>query len=689
MRAPLRPRPKRVSLAAFIALGLLLAAVPLTLGSIPDGARLPEAGAQTPRSVTVTPAAALAGETVTVRWSGFTPGLPVSIFQCRTDPLVSWNSSCAEPTWTGGVTGIDGTGSAEFLVWQFTLQGLGANPGLFCGESGCGVVVTECDTELTPGQFASASLGVPFGGTNPVGGDDEELELAALAALPESPGLDEPPARVGAAEAGGRTLNVQAGQALDPVLPDLAEAVAAEDINLDSTVLNSPSAVEAYLNGRADIALTGRPLTAEQQEQLEMDGRPTVMVPIALSPQVMAHNMDVRGVPIQRFRLSVDSMAKLYRGLIIGVESAELRRDNGGCGISTSGRTTDRSVLGYYRTGRSAANYTFSKWLATAGTDDAGVALWPPIQDPPVAAPSEQFPTATTGFSQSNNRELAEFIKQGSVPGATPQITNDQGRLRVGFVDMSAVVELVEESPAPAKEGLFPIRTVDIQNASGNWVSPTPGSVTLTIDQSSIGADNAVDVNVRAAAPGSYPLVSVIYALVPAAPSGSYDETKAAAGRDLVAFLLSEEGQSILEEAGFVALSGEIDQVAQNASASISAPGVSPAPPTTSVPSDEFVLGGADFSGGDFGSDLDSFGGEDGFSDGSGEFGEEASESADGEAAGDQPTGNSTIERSASLLERAAGAPALMAFLLLGVIALAAGQVLKRADRRRRAGGTA
>jgi ABC-type phosphate transport system substrate-binding protein len=684
MRAPHRPRPKRATFAAFIALGLLLAAVPLTFGSVPDGAQLPEAAAQAPRSVTVTPAAALAGEKVTVRWSGFTPGLPVSIFQCRTDPLVSWNSSCAEPTWTGGVTGLDGTGQAEFLVWQYTLQGLGANPALFCGESGCGVVVTECDTELAPGQFATAPLGVPFGGTNPVDGGDEELEPVSL---PEPPVPATPEVRLGAAETGGRTLNVQAGQALDPVLPELSEAVVKEDIDLNSTVLNSPSAVEAYLTGRADIALTARPLSAEQQAQLEKEGRPSVMVPVALSPQVVAHNMDVRGVPIQRFRLSVDSMAKLYRGLIVGVDSPDLRRDNSGCGISASGRTTDRSILGYFRTGRSAANYTFSKWLATAGKDDAGAALWPPAQEPPVVAPSEQFPNAAVGLSRTNNRDLAEFIQLGSEPGATPQITNDAGRLRVGFVDMSAVVELVEESPAPAKPGLFPIRTVDVQNASGNWVAPNPISVTLTIDQSSIGADNVVDVNVRAAAPSSYPLVSVIYAVVPTAPSGTYDTTKAAAGQDLVAFLLSKEGQSILEEAGFVGLSGEIAQTAEKASATISA-GEAPAPTTTAPPADEFVLGGSDFSGGGFDSDFDSFG-EDSFSDGTGDFSEDATGAgADDSASGEEATGNSTIETSASLLERAAGAPALMAVLLLGVVALLAGQGLKRADRRRRAGGT-
>jgi ABC-type phosphate transport system substrate-binding protein len=633
--------------------------------------------------VTLSRSSALAGETVTVRWTGYTPGASVSIFQCRLDPLVSWTSSCAEPTWTAGVTGADGTGSAEFLVWQFTLQGLGANPALFCGESGCGVVVTECDTELSPGQFASAPLGVPFGGTNPIdGGDDDETEPASEGPVVRVASSD-PPVRA----ASGRPINVQAGQAMEPVLPELAEAAEEEDISLDSTVLNSPTALEAYVNGRTDLALSARPLSAEQLKDLEAKGRPTVMVPIAYSPQAVIHNMDVRGVPIQRFRLSVDSAAKLYRGLIIGVESADLRRDNAGCGITTSGRTTDRSLLGYFRTGRSAANYTFSSWLDTAGNDESGTPLWPPIQagGAPAESPSEQFPNADVGRSRSDNRALAKFIQVGSEPGASPQITNDQGRLRLGFVDMSGVVELVEATPAPTKPGLFPIRFVQITNAAGQWVLPTPESVTATIAESEIRSTNAVEVNPRAAAPNAYPLVSVVYAVVPRQPSGTYDATKAATGKDLVEFLLSEEGQEILSEKGFVPVSGPVRAAADKATASIvtTAGGAST---TTTVPpaGEEFVLDDFTFDGGDFGefdSYVDDFGG---LLDDSGLGAAAAAAVEAATETNEEATGESTIETSASLLERAASAPALLALVVAGGIALIAGQGLKRADRRRR-----
>jgi ABC-type phosphate transport system substrate-binding protein len=281
-----------------------------------------------------------------------------------------------------------------------------------------------------------------------------------------------------------RSIDAQAGQAMDPVLPELAEALEGEDIGLDSTVLNSPSALDAYVAGKTDLAFSGRPLSAEQREKLAAAGRPSVMIPIGLSPQALIHKMDVRGVPIQRFRLSVESAAKLYRGLIFSVESPDLRRDNDGCGITRSGKTTDRSVLGFFRTDRSSANYTFSTWLDTAGNDDTGAPRWPPVVEGGALAesPSEFFPNASTGQSKSTNRELAELIKLGTPPGASPPVyTNDSGRLRIGYVDQSAVVELVKKAPPPEKPGLLPIRYVEIRNKAGKWVVPTPAAVRATI----------------------------------------------------------------------------------------------------------------------------------------------------------------------------------------------------------------
>jgi ABC-type phosphate transport system substrate-binding protein len=544
--------------------------------------------------------------------------------------------------------------------------------------------VTECDTELSPGSFAWAPLGVPFGGTNPVGGgDDDEFEAVGLAEPAPRAAGDPPVARAATAS---RTVNVQAGQAMDPVLPELSEALLGEDINFDSTVLNSPSALAAYVSGRTDIALSARPLSAAQQQELADKGRPSVMVPIAVSAQAVIHNMDVRGVPIQRFRLSVDSMAKIYRGLIVGVDTADLRRDNGGCGITQSGRTTDRSVLGYFRTDRSSANFTFSKWLNLAGRDEAGVALWPPIQEggAPAESPSELFPSAATGQSKSSNRELAEFMQLGSEPGASPQITNEQGRLRVGFVDMSAVFELVEGSPAPAKPGLQPIRFVEIRNEAGNWVVPTPAAVGATIAASTIGADNVVDVNVAAAAPDAYPLVSVVYAVVPSSTSPGYDAAKATASKDVVRFLLSDEGQSILGEAGFVPLSGDLDRRAEAALAKLPPTAAAPAPTTTVPSGGEFVLGTTDFST-DFSSGADSFGGTQDVPAGSGDFGDVPADADAADLDSEEVTGNSTVETSASLLERAAGAPTLIAVLVFGLVAAITGQVLRRIDRRKKA----
>jgi hypothetical protein len=170
-------------------------------------------------------------------------------------------------------------------------------------------------------------------------------------------------------------------------------------------------------------------------------------------------------------------------------------------------------------------------------------------------------------------------------------------------------------------------------------------------------------------------------------------------GKDFVDYLLSDEGQELMAEKGFVALSGKLEAEAAQAAGEIAAAGGAPTAPTTSAPpaaTDEFVLGGSDFADGGFGSD--GFG-SDGFESIDGGFGEDSGELLDdggvlsdsSDSGGEEALGESTIETSASLLERAASAPTLVALLVLGGLALVAGQGLKRADRRRRrqAEGTA
>lgn len=699
-RAP-RVRPVVLLLAT---VGVLAAS--LGAAVIPT-ASTPEAGAQS-KTVTITPAAARAGEFVTVRWSGYTPGAPVSIFQCRFSTPLTWETGCPEATWTGGVTGPDGSGSAQFQVWQFTLQALGGNNAMFCGQSGCDIVVTECDTQLLPGQFARTPIQVDFGGTNPIPEPDDDLELASAGSTvhtdpiraASSPPVPGAAATVAAAPvvtaAAATSITVRSGQAMDPLLEDLAERVEGRGVDLNSTVINSPSAVEAFVNGSTDLALTSRPLSAEQRAELTSAGRPATLIPIAVSPQAIIHNMDVRGVPIQRFRLSVDSMAKLYRSLIVGVDSDELRADNGGCGITQSGRTTDRSILGFFRTDRSAANYLFSSWLATAGQLD-GRPIWPPLN---ATAPDEQFPTADSARGRSDNEALTEFIRVGSPPGEAQPLTNEAGRLRIAYVDASAYVEALRHEQ-PTVPGRPPLSLVEIRNAAGNWVTPTPARVNATLATSAINPDNSVSVNVTAAAADAYPLVNVVYALVPNAPSGGYTADKAVAGKAFVQYLLSAEGQQVLSDGGMVPLTPAIAARATAAAAALQTgplPALDPRPAPSPAPApgpdagfEEFGGGFDDGFGDSFGESFgDDFAGDEllGTEDG---FVDDADVLADGELAesSDEVTGDSVINSSSSLLDRIAGAPALVLVLVLGAAAFGVGQVLRRVDRRRSAAAAA
>ena len=680
---------------------LFAAALALSVAPGPrsgPGLGVAPAGAQS-RAVTLTPPNARAGEFVTVRWSGFTPGSTVSVLQCdfRSQPP-KWEL-CSEPTWTGGVTGPDGRGEVRFQVWQFTFTAPGSNPALLCGASNCSVVVTECDTDFSNGRFAVAPIRVDPGGTNPVGGGDDDGDTepagAVVGADPVPPPGPPPPATA-AAEAGRRLIAIT-GQAFGPALDPLARALRTKGIELDPTVKNSPTALDFFINGSADLALTSRPFSAEQLEAIAAAGGKAtdfVFIPVAVSPIALIHNMDVRGVPIQRFRMSVDTAAKLWQGLIVGVENPDLRRDNDNCGISTSGRTGDRSILGFYRTDRSGANYAFSAWLVTAGRGDDGRPLWPPapLGSQPPPSPNEQFPSADEARGRSSNFELAEFVKDGSPPGAIPQITNDAGRLRIGAVDLSEVVALEERTtpkPVPPRAA---IRLVQVRNRAGNWTLPTTEAVNATLADSKVGAGNIVEVNAATADPAAYPILQVYYAAVRRAPGPSLDPARAATVKEFVSYLLSSEGASVLTSRGLVPVTGKLREVATKEVAALT----TTTPTTTAPPAggggsaeaefdsfDAFVSDlGAEFGDSFFGDDLfdgSSLDGEfdDAFGD---EVGMEATE-AGADDSGEE--GESVVSTPASLLGEAATAPALIALLVLGLGALAAGPLLRLYGRRR------
>jgi ABC-type phosphate transport system substrate-binding protein len=681
---------------------LLLAAALLVSSVLPGpgtggGVGIPEAGAQG-RSVTLSPPNARAGEFVTVRWSGFTPGSTVSVFQCDFRGQAPKWESCAEPTWVGGATGPDGRGEVRFQVWQFTLTSLGTNPALLCGAGNCSVAVTECDTDFSNGRFAVAPLRVDPGGTNPIGGndgDDGEPAGAVVGTDPVPPAG--PPVPVTAAAEAGRKIVAISGQGFGPALDPLARVLKAKGIELDPTVKNSPSALDFFLTGSADLALTSRPFSPEQLEAIEAaGGKPSdyVFIPVAASPIALVHNMDVRGVPIQRFRMSVDTAAKLWQGIIVGVENSDLRRDNEGCGITISGRTSDRSLLGYYRTDRSGANYGFSTWLVTAGPGADGRPLWPPapLGSEPPPSPNEQFPAADESRGRSSNFELAEFVKDGSPPGAVPQVTNESGRLRIGAVDLSEVIALearTNPKPPPPRKV---IRLVQVRNRAGNWTLPTSDAVNATLSDSKIGPDNIVEVNAATTAPDAYPILHVYYAAVRRAPGGPLDAATAATVKEVLTYLLSDEGRALLSAQGLVPVTGRLRERATTA---VSALSTSSPTTTTTAPSggggdapdagvDAFVSDlGSDFSDPSFG-DEEPFGEsaldggfEDSFGDGGGA---EVDESA---AGGSDEEGESVVSSPASLLGEAATAPALIALLVLGAGALVAGPALRVYGNRR------
>ena len=177
---------------------------------------------------------------------------------------------------------------------------------------------------------------------------------------------------------------------------------------------------------------------------------------------------------------------------------------------------------------------------------------------------------ATQQYSQIfvSNEQLAAAV------ATTKQTSNASSHVSI---DQYARLGLVAAPWAQA----YRVPMARVENEAGQWVAPSNDGVLKTLDESTIGADNIVDVNFRAVDPAAYPLVSVLYAAVPTTLSAQFTAEDAQAVRTMLSYVVSPEAQSLAAAEGYVPLPASLSVRAQEAIAKIGS--VDPAASTTTV----------------------------------------------------------------------------------------------------------
>lgn len=550
--------PRRRLLALAVALVPLVAL--LAVGAVPE--RSVDAVG---RAVVVSKTTGLqSGEVVTVSWEGFTPRAPVYLHQCVRDSTL-WRD-CAEPTRVEAVSDAEGRGSTTFPIWGGEIPRpagvVGANGPISCAGGQCMLVVSECGFDL----FAERTVTTPIrlaasdGGTNPATTTTSSSSTTSTSL--EVPGELVEPSITAAADSDSQLLTEewQFGVLAEP-----------NRFDLDITTINAPSAIEGFTGNDItswqslyDIAFTNLPMSAEQAAKMAEVGRGFTYVPVALNGLVLGYDFKVNGIEVRNLDLTPQTLALIYTGQIASWNNPAITADMGGCKFSNTNAGSAYPVPGF-RTDRSGANWWFNSWLAARAPTE-----WAPVLAISGGIDVNLGINDSKVIGETGAERLADFVELGR-PG---QSGGDNDRLnapiagRFGFYDRSL---------ARARG----TQLMRLPNAAGEMVSPSDTAILEGFEAAARGADGTWVPDFTTPTPGAYPLPLVTYALVPTTISGSFTPDKGKVLRGLLTWAVSDEGQTLAEELGYVRLPDELQTAALEEIAKI--PTEEPPPTTTTT----------------------------------------------------------------------------------------------------------
>ncbi|WP_181871189.1 hypothetical protein [Sphaerisporangium album] len=551
-------------------------------------------------------------QTVTVKWSGFTPNSSIVLTQCTT-PGRAWyvydgsvmNATNWSPfDWCGPQirkpvsTGPDGSGSATFTVKQGTMApsvvySTGANTKtnksfLCAANAPCIVIASECewsqplDYQTTWPQTLYPRAAQPEGVVDPARaaasqslnfapGDDGNPITTVIPplTLPEFP-KDKPPpvlppvtgGKVGGPIYGTGSANV--ATVFEGWLIDVRAQAKAADAGYSRTTSDQggdvlKSGFDTNFDSGADYAVTGIDYTKDKV------GGDVAYAPISLTALAIANQVEVAGQPIREARMSPLTLAWM-----LGRNAApttgplnDLNAYSMDWGVLSGGGKTmlakdnhgcelpPRSVTPIFRLGKSAQNKVLSAWLG------ANIPLELFKKEFPISDPgSLEFLSSQAGVrgTQSGAETASQLATQfGDLTKSKADGSPDENVF--GYRNGRASLGYLDitEVKAYAERG-FTLGVSPLLNAAGKYVAPTKESILAAFATMKKEADGTYtpvfDAKDAAAA---YPLPMIHYLAVPkrnADGKNPLPQDRRIALAALIRYIVGDEAQAKVERLG-------------------------------------------------------------------------------------------------------------------------------------------
>jgi len=282
----------------------------------------------------------------------------------------------------------------------------------------------------------------------------------------------------------------------------------------------------AFARGEDDFAISGRPFTAEELELLDQRDVDLIEAPIAVTTMAFLLSGPARK-PIQTIAVAPgfdpdDPDAPLTSTPIAGplrVPNSVVAR-----AILESGASTWRNpefaatfaplVLNppsanpktVVRSDPSAMNYYLETFIRSVVKDDYTAALTAAQIDPDTV--SESWPLRSTP-SRTGDDAIAVLVGSGSEAGGNLQPAGGV----IAAVSPSAANRQIALQPGKLPpDQPVPLYTVNVQNGAGEWVAPTPETITAA----AAAGNGAALPGLTDPVPGAYPLTWISSIAVPA-----------------------------------------------------------------------------------------------------------------------------------------------------------------------------
>lgn len=290
----------------------------------------------------------------------------------------------------------------------------------------------------------------------------------------------------------------------------------AKGIRVDYAATGSSRGRSDFANGFTDFAVTD--LTAAQAGDASST-RAGRAFPLVAGAVTFPYQVTVAGVRKTDVRLSGATLVGIFTGRISNWNDPAITADNHGHRIAP-----DLAIIPVVRADASATTYRLTDWFTTRYPQRWNRAAG--------AGPTAFFPpTGARSVAESGSDGVVAYLRQPYANGA------------IGYV----------ESAYTRPAGLA-VATID--NASGHFIGPDPGNVSLSLLRARFAADGTTDLHALYTAPDarSYPLAYFGYGVVPASAA----DPRMTPGRrqaevDFFSYALCN-GQATSRDLGYAAL---------------------------------------------------------------------------------------------------------------------------------------